>query len=278
MLTTLLATPCGGPLIVPALAWAVLQSKAVIFSVFLAMGLGMGAPYLAIGLFPGLLKFLPKPGAWMDTFKQLMGFVLLATVVWIFTFLDRDYFVPTLALLFSSWAACWWVGRVPLTAELGDKLRAYLVGGVFTAVMGYLAFTALTPGKEWEQFSAAKLAQLRQSGTPVFVDFTADWCVSCKVNEAAAVKTNRTQSFLNQHGIQFLVADKTTPSPEIDDLLVELGNTIKAVPFYAIFPGDGRAPIVFNDVPLLEDTLIDRLEAAVLPAENVATKDDLTSR
>jgi thiol:disulfide interchange protein DsbD len=277
VLTTLLATPCSGPLIVPTLAWAIPQSKPVIFAVFLAMGLGMGAPYLAIGLAPGLLKFLPKPGAWMETFKQVMGFVLLATVVWIFTFLDKDFFVPTLALLFAAWAACWWVGRVALTADLSDKLRAYLIGSVFTAVLGYMAFSTLGPGKHWEQFSTAKLAKLRSSNTTVFVDFTADWCVSCKVNEAAAVKTDRTQDFISAHGIQFLIADKTKPSPEIDALLVELGNTIKAVPFYAIFPGDGRDPIVFNDVPLLEDTLIDRLEMAVDPARNIATHNDVSA-
>ncbi len=117
VLTTLLATPCSGPLIVPTLAWALKQPKPVIFGTFASMGLGMGFPYLMISMFPRLINLLPKPGAWMDTFKQIMGFVLLATVVWLFSFLNPDYFVPSLALLFALWAACWWIGRTPLTAE-----------------------------------------------------------------------------------------------------------------------------------------------------------------
>jgi thiol:disulfide interchange protein len=178
VLTTLLATPCSGPLIVPTLAWAVTQPKPSIFAVFFSMGLGMGAPFLLIGLSPGLMKFLPKPGAWMETFKEVMGFILLATVLWVFTFLDKDYFVPTLALLFASWAACWWVGRIPLTAELGDKLRGYLVGIVFAGVLGFVAFSTLGPkpgAPQWAEFSPETLASLRDSGTTVLVDFTADW-------------------------------------------------------------------------------------------------------
>ncbi len=178
VLTTLLATPCSGPLIGVTLAWAVVQPKPVIFAVFLSMGLGMGSPFLLLGMSPGLLKFIPKPGAWMDTFKQVMGFVLLATVVWVFTFLNEDYFVPTLALLFASWAACWWIGRIPLTADLGDKIRGYLVGVVFAGVMGFIAFSVLGPSSEephWREFSPATLAELRDNGTTVLVDFTADW-------------------------------------------------------------------------------------------------------
>ena len=176
LLTTLLATPCSGPLIVPTLAWAVTQPKPVIFATFFSMGLGMGAPYLLAGLSPGLLKLLPKPGPWMETFKQVMGFVLLATVVWIFSFLDQDHFLPTLALLFAAWAACWWMGRIPLTAPAGDRWRGYVTAAVFTGVAGFLAFSYLTPQEELGQpFSLAKLNELQQRGRTVFIDFTADW-------------------------------------------------------------------------------------------------------
>ena len=78
----------------------------------------MGSPYLLVAFFPSLIRMLPKPGAWMETFKHIMGFILLGTVVWIFSFLESSYVVPALGLLFTLWASCWWVGRVPLTAEL----------------------------------------------------------------------------------------------------------------------------------------------------------------
>ena len=175
VLTTLLATPCSGPLIVPTLAWALNQPKPVIFGTFASMGLGMGFPYLMISIFPRLISFLPKPGAWMDTFKQIMGFVLLATVVWIFSVLNADYFVPTLALLFSLWAACWWIGRTPLTAETSAKFKAYLSAGVFAAVVGWFSFRLLLPGVEWPEYTPQKLANLQERNVTVLVDFTADW-------------------------------------------------------------------------------------------------------
>lgn len=175
VLTTLLATPCSGPLIVPTLAWALKQPKPVVFGTFASMGLGMGFPYLMVSIFPRLINFLPKPGAWMDTFKQIMGFVLLATVVWIFSFLNPDYFVPTLALLFALWAACWWIGRTPLTAEAGVRLKAYLSAGLFAAVVGWSSFYFLLPGAEWSEFTPQKLADFRQNNVTVLVDFTADW-------------------------------------------------------------------------------------------------------
>ena len=85
----------------------------------------MSSPYLLIGAFPTLIRFLPKPGAWMDTFKNLMGFVLLGTIVFLLSFMDRDYFVPTFAMMVGLWAACWWIGRTSLAENLGRKLMAW---------------------------------------------------------------------------------------------------------------------------------------------------------
>ena len=101
VLTTLLATPCSAPFLAPALTWAVIQPPAKTYAVFVAVGLGMASPYLLVGAFPRLIAFLPKPGEWMDTFKQIMGFVLLATVVFILTFLAWPLVVPTVGFLFA---------------------------------------------------------------------------------------------------------------------------------------------------------------------------------
>jgi thiol:disulfide interchange protein len=177
MLTTVLATPCTGPLLIPVLTWAISQPAAVTYAVFGSIGLGMASPYLVIGAFPKLVGFLPKPGAWMETFKQSMGFVLLATVIWLFWTMKStpEYFIPTLAFLFGLWAACWWIGRTPLTANLGAKLKAWSVAAVFAALVGSLAFGLEATELPWQPYSRAALEQHRANGATVLVDFTADW-------------------------------------------------------------------------------------------------------
>lgn len=153
ILATVLATPCTGPFLGPALGWAVAQPTAITLLAFSAVGLGMASPYLLIGAFPKLISFLPRPGAWMDTFKQVMGFVLLGTGVWIFSFLNDGYFVPTYWLLLALAVACWLIGLVPLTAELPQKLRAWAAGTAIVAVVAVLAFWA--PAKVESNASAA---------------------------------------------------------------------------------------------------------------------------
>ncbi|MDH3718006.1 MAG: protein-disulfide reductase DsbD family protein [Planctomycetota bacterium] len=174
ILTTILATPCSGPFLGTALAWALAQQKAVIFATFASMGLGMASPYLVLSVSPGLIRFLPKPGAWMETFKELMGFVLLGTVVWIFTFVKEEYRVATLGLLVGLWVACWMFGRVPMTASGGGRIKAALLGGAFALLVGWFSFHWLVPGEEWEPYTPNTLAQLRDEGATVLVDFTAD--------------------------------------------------------------------------------------------------------
>ena len=187
VLTTLLATPCTGPFLGSTLSWAVKQPTPIIFGTFACLGLGMGLPYLIFALVPGLMSsILPKPGAWMDTFKQVMGFVLLFTVVWLFYSMDKAYFVPTFALLVSLWAACWAIGRVPITAGFGMKLRTWLASAGFAAILGFLAFTNLVGEKAtagaiktkhgWPVYTQrADIDERIALGQHVFVDFTADW-------------------------------------------------------------------------------------------------------
>ena len=119
----------------------------------------------------------------MDTFKQFMGFVLLGTVVFLLHSIQQDYFIPTFALLIGIWAACWWVGRMPITLSPGRRLLGWLEGAVVTAVIGSFAFTWLVPHPNvlpWQPFSRATLAQLTGQGKTVLVDFTASWCLTCQ--------------------------------------------------------------------------------------------------
>jgi len=142
VLATVLATPCTGPLLGPAIGWAVAQPPLLTYLAFTAVGLGMALPYLLIGAFPKLIGFLPKPGAWMDTFKQVMGFA-----VWIFTFMNEGYFVQSYWLLFAIGVACWIVGRTPITAEFPRKAKAWAAAAAIVSIVAVLAFVRVPPAK-----------------------------------------------------------------------------------------------------------------------------------
>ncbi len=207
VLTTVLATPCSGPLLGPALAWSVRQPALITYLGFACVGLGMASPYLAIGLFPRLVSFLPKPGAWMDTFKHIMGFVLLGTTVFLLTIIPAPVVVPAVAFMFGLWAALWWVGRIPVTSGFQTKLRGWMGAATFATAVGLFAFTALAsimqgrfertvsqrvsqrdptaqqvavPEKSgenelpWQVFSLQALETLTAENRTVLIDFTAD--------------------------------------------------------------------------------------------------------
>ena len=250
VITTVLATPCSGPFLGTALGFALVQPPLVIYLMFASIGLGMASPYLLIGAYPQLMRFLPKPGAWMDTFKQLMGFVLLGTVVYLMTLIKVEYYIPTLALLFGLWAGCWWIGRTPLYAERRAKLTAWTSGAVVSACVGVFAFQWLGPqpeaGLKWQPFSLAGLSKLTAEGKTVMLDFTADWCPTCKVLEHTVLNTADTKQLIEQNGIVPMVADITDNPDEERDFLTKLGS--ESIPVLAIFPaGRPNQPIVLKD-------------------------------
>lgn len=145
VVTTLLAIPCTGPGMAVALGWSVGKPWTVIAAVFTAIGLGMASPYLIIGAFPGLVRFLPKPGMWMETFKQLMGFVLMGTVVYLLSLVQQEYVVPTLAMLTAIGLACWQYGKTPVTANASEKWQAYALCGAILMGGGVFSFGWLLP-------------------------------------------------------------------------------------------------------------------------------------
>jgi thiol:disulfide interchange protein len=178
VITTILATPCSGPGLATALTWSATKPPHLVYLVFTFMGLGMALPYLVIGAFPRLIRFIPKPGAWMDTFKQLMGFVLMGTVVYMFTLVQPERVIPTLALIFALWAGCWWVGRADPVASFGTKMRAWASAAVFVALIGWFAY-GYQPDKQnelpWQPYTLSTLDQYVKANHTVMVDFTADW-------------------------------------------------------------------------------------------------------
>lgn len=295
IITTVLATPCSGPFLGSALVWSVAQPPALVFALFGCIGLGMASPYLVIGAVPSLIRLLPRPGAWMDTFKQVMGFVLLATVVYILTIVSPPIVVPTVALLFGLWGACWWIGRTLLTADFSARLRAWGQGLVFAALVAVFAFVplegvsrgrvsslqemmagrfnrdvegviaahlaaggrssesagqrpAVTHGPDslpWQPFTEARLIQLTGQGHTVLVDFTADWCPTCKTLEHVVLNTSEVRQAVDTNRVTTLLADWTSVSEEIAKMLEVLGG--KQIPLLAIFPaGRPNEPIVLR--------------------------------
>jgi len=250
VLTTVLSTPCSGPFLGPVFGFTLNQKWPTIYAIFTCVGLGMASPYLVIGAFPKLIRFLPKPGAWMDTFKQLMGFVLLFTVVFLLTFVGKDYVLPTIAMLIAIWFGCWWIGRTPLTASLGRRLRGWSIGVASAAILGVIGFRMLMPEQTelaWEPFSPARLEAELAQGRTVLVDFTADWCLTCKMNEKQVLNTARIESAVQLNRVVTLKADFTRQSPEIKQVLNALGSN--SIPICAIFSADRPSePLVLPDL------------------------------
>ena len=268
VLSTVLATPCSGPFLGPVFGFTLTQSTAVTYAVFGAIATGMALPYILVGVFPGLVRFLPKPGAWMNTFKELLGFVMLGTVAFFFSFLAKDWFVPTFVLLIGIWMACWWVGRAQERTGAAGFSRWLQAAGLAAAV-GTVAMGWLAPGGhtviEWEKpFSQARLAELRGRGATVMIDFTADWCLTCKMNLASAIETRRVRDAVEKNRVVPVLADYTDGSEEIKQMLASLQS--RSIPVLAIFPAarpddPHPAPIVLRD-RITEQQVLDALASA----------------
>jgi thiol:disulfide interchange protein len=185
----------------------------------------------------------------MDTFKHIMGFVLLATVAFILSFIAAEYVVPTFLLLVGVWFGCWWIGRTPLTAETGAKFRAWAVGVTAAVLVGLLAFNFSFPGQRelpWEPYTRAALDRELAQGRTVLVDFTADWCLTCQANSKLSINRREVYDLVHENGVVPLLADKTEESLEIDQLLTDLDSI--SIPVLAIFPAsDPQRPIVLRD-------------------------------
>jgi thiol:disulfide interchange protein/DsbC/DsbD-like thiol-disulfide interchange protein len=247
VLATLVATPCTAPFMGAAIGFAVGQSSGVVFGIFTALAIGLALPYLLLSYIPAVGRWLPRPGRWMETFKQLMAFLVFGTVIWLAWVLGLQTSpagLITLLLAFFSigflvWIASRWRRAAPVAVLLG-------VAAVITAAFSLEATVPTQRGDAnareehglaWEPFSPAKVAEYRAQGRPIFIDFTAAWCVSCQVNELMVFRSEEVKSALKNRGFALLKADWTNHDPVITQALASFGRN--GVPFYVIY-GEGK--------------------------------------
>lgn len=263
-LAVLLATPCTAPLMAPAIGFALSQTAPVMFLVFTALGLGLAAPYFLFAIFPKLLDVLPAPGAWMETFKQFMGFPMLAVVVWLSGVLSKQLDTAglqwALAAVLLVALAGWILGRFggfdrPAPARMKGRLTALLV---FLVALGVAWDASARRAPANAVDIAAVIARHRGEGKHVFVDFTAEWCVTCKVNKRVAINTPAVQEAFQANNVAFVTADWTNEDPGITKLLAEFGRA--GVPFYLLYPADtSKPPLRFGDGILTQGAILEAI-------------------
>lgn len=264
VLAVVVAAPCVGPLAAGALGAALTQPTIVVLLVAAAMGLGLALPFVVFAFMPDLLRFLPRPGPWMTTFKQVLAFPMFASAIWLVWVLSIQtgsagvLFVlnSMLALGLAVWAAprahfAWKL--VALVAVLGMLTSTIWVSRLPSAM------STQTLAANEEPWSRERVASLRTRGKAVFVDVTAAWCVTCQVNKIRVLDDDDVQAAFERHGVVILRADWTNRNDEIAALIAEHGQA--GVPLYLLYPADGGAPRVLPTV-LDEGSLIEALAEA----------------
>lgn len=269
VLAVLVATPCTAPFMAPALGYAMLQPAAVTVSVFLALGLGFALPYFIVAFLPGAQRLLPRPGPWMVSFRQALAFPMLATAIWLYWVLGNQAGVDALSLALIS-ALALGLGTFGWRRMAGERVsrpwRAASIAGLLVVLFSLWAVPriAVAPGGAGPvageiAYSEVALDELRAEQKPVFAYFTADWCITCKVNENVALKSEAVKDFFLREGVQVMVGDWTNEDPEITRVLQRHGRA--GVPLYLYFEPGASEVLVLPQL-LTPQLVIEMIEAA----------------
>jgi thiol:disulfide interchange protein DsbD len=270
---TVLATPCTAPFLGTALGFAFTQSPVIILSMFVAIAAGMSAPYLLLCAQPAWMRFLPKPGPWLVHVKQFMGFLLLATLLFLLYVLGAQrglegaIWASCFLLIVSI--ACWMKGAfiTPTASPVASRTSlvlilvivlasgVYFIGGKFQSTNNASADSRLRG--DWQAFTPERLQTELEQDHLVFVDFTAAWCLTCKFNEANVLESSAVRNAFQSHAIVKLKADWTNGDPVITKLLQHFGRP--GVPLYVLYPGKSQEPIVFPEL-LTKSMLLEKIE------------------
>ena len=280
ILATILATPCTAPFMGTAIGVAITLPAGTALIIFATLGLGMAAPYVLLSSFPALIKFMPKPGAWMETFKQAMAFPLFATAIWLIWVYGQQagidgltrLLVGLLLLSIGIWILHRWKA-----IQISGKVRVFsravvavcIIGGFILSIPGN---TRLSEGNElsatnsygieWTAYSDNTLQQQLDEGKNVFIDFTAAWCITCKANERIVFSSERVRNKFSDLDFVMIKADWTNRNPEITRALASFGRN--GVPLYVIYSDSIDEPMILPEL-LTPGIVLDALEKISLP-------------
>ncbi len=268
VLATIVATPCTAPFMGAALGFTIGAPAYVVFMVLTAVAIGMALPVVMLSWFPQWLKALPRPGAWMENLKQAMAFPLFATVAWLVwvlgSQLDNDAVLATLMGLVLLALGAWCFGKL----QARKPFAALVTATVLAVAGGYIAWPNTIDSKtgasakvtDWEPYSKAKIDAYIASEKPIFIDFTATWCISCQVNKKVALTTSEVEAAFKKQGVLRIKADWTKRDPEITAALASFGRN--GVPLYVFYPkGANGKPIILPEV-LTPNIVLDTLNGA----------------
>jgi thiol:disulfide interchange protein DsbD len=280
VLATVVATPCTAPFMGAALGVALTLSTTGALLIFTALGVGMATPYVGLSMAPSWLDALPEPGAWMETLKQFFAFPMFATAIWLVWVFGQQTSTSGVALLLGALLlmgmAAWVVHRWA-APRLSRSLQVLTRGVAAVMLVGAVAATVIgagysrpssaaasegntsasTSAAAWHSFDPATVDSLRGQGRPVFVDFTAAWCLTCQVNKQNVLSSPTITDAFAAHDVALLRADWTNRDPTITKALESHGRS--GVPVYALYPGDGSGPRLLPEV-LTEDIVLGALD------------------
>ena len=272
LLATVVATPCTAPFMGSALGYALTLPPLASLAVFTSLGLGMAAPYLVLSAAPGLVRRVPRPGRWMETLKQVMGFPMMAAVVWMASVLlalsGQGSLVFLLGALVASGTGAWVWGRwggvdrargvriaaaVIAVALVGSSAvlaartaQAGRGAGASTGVAGQEPGRAPGVTEGWEPWSAARVDELRREGRAVFIDFSAQWCLTCQVNERLALSNSSVRQRFRELDVALLKADWTDRNDEVAAEIARHGRA--GVPLYVLYAPGAAQPVLLPEV------------------------------
>lgn len=274
VLAAVVASPCTAPFMATALGFALTQTTPVALLIFAALGLGMAAPFLLLSYAPSLARKLPRPGPWMDTLKQFLAFPLYITSIWLLWVLGRQVGTDAVAIamlgavmiIFSLWLL-----RHRPISHLGRGILniTSLASLALAALLAWQA-AGFNQAKKtlWEVYSPEKLAELRANNQAIFVNLTADWCITCKVNERLALNTEAVHKTASDLGIVLLKGDWTNADPVITRLLTQFNRT--GVPLYLMYPADSQASAKVLPQVLTPGIVLDSMKEATASRKTAA--------
>ena len=282
LFATLMATPCSAPFLGTAVGFALAQDALTIFTVFTAIGLGLASPYLIIAILPRAVDLMPKPGSWMVTVRGVMGFLLAAAAIWLFYVLAGQIQPESLALvqlsLLGVALATWLVHQAK-----GPSVKRFAIAlGVVAAVASVAVAAGAEPASQgvagssriaWQPFDEAEAEALSRDGRLVFVDFTADWCLTCKANERLVIETDAIVEAFETHEVVAMKGDWTNRDDTIGEYLGRYGRS--SVPFYILYR-PGSEPLPFGEV-LTKGRVLDALAESVASLPEVDSGVDSTA-